>query len=276
MSGGSTPPSPPPAPPKRAMTSPVSTSRCPRTRSLPHGCARLLHHRGLARRPARRGRHRHPVLCLGPRRPVPRGRGRGLHRRVRGRAHPEPVPALQREDQVRRAARQGARPRLRRGLHGSLRQGRHPRGRHTRVAPGLRHGEGPVVRPRGPRRPAAGPRDVPLGDTVTTKDEIRAEAERRGLAVARKPDSHDICFIADGDTQGFLARRLGTSEGDIVDESGARLGTHDGAYGFTIGQRKGLRIGTPAPTASRATSWTSPRWTTPSRSARRPPSTSTA
>src|SRR6478609_7327457 len=49
----------------------------------------------------------------------------------------------------------------------------------------------------------------PLGDTLTTKDEIRAEAERRGLAVAKKPDSHDICFIADGDTQGFLANRLG-------------------------------------------------------------------
>lgn len=87
----------------------------------------------------------------------------------------------------------------------------------------------------------------PLGDTVTTKEEIRAEAERRGLAVAKKPDSHDICFIADGDTQGFLAQRLGKAEGDIVDESGTRLGTHEGAYGFTIGQRKGLRIGTPAP-----------------------------
>ncbi|WP_107421504.1 tRNA 2-thiouridine(34) synthase MnmA [Streptomyces nanshensis] len=87
----------------------------------------------------------------------------------------------------------------------------------------------------------------PLGDTLTSKDEIRAEAERRGLAVAKKPDSHDICFIADGDTQGFLARRLGTSEGDILDEDGHKLGTHEGAYGFTVGQRKGLRIGHPAP-----------------------------
>ncbi|WP_432095380.1 tRNA 2-thiouridine(34) synthase MnmA [Streptomyces sp. bgisy100] len=86
----------------------------------------------------------------------------------------------------------------------------------------------------------------PLGDTLTTKDEIRAEAERRGLAVAKKPDSHDICFIADGDTQGFLAKHLGTSEGDIVDEDGTRLGSHSGAYGFTIGQRKGLRLGVPA------------------------------
>jgi tRNA-specific 2-thiouridylase len=87
----------------------------------------------------------------------------------------------------------------------------------------------------------------PLGDTVTTKEEIRAEAERRGLAVAKKPDSHDICFIADGDTRGFLARRLGKAEGNIVDETGKVVGTHEGAYGFTIGQRKGLRIGTPAP-----------------------------
>lgn len=87
----------------------------------------------------------------------------------------------------------------------------------------------------------------PLGDTLTTKDEIRAEAERRGLAVAKKPDSHDICFIADGDTRGFLAGRLGTAEGDIVDEAGQKVGTHEGAYGYTIGQRKGLRIGTPAP-----------------------------
>ncbi|MGP3925549.1 tRNA 2-thiouridine(34) synthase MnmA [Streptomyces sp. 8N616] len=87
----------------------------------------------------------------------------------------------------------------------------------------------------------------PLGDTRTTKDEIRAEAEARGLAVAKKPDSHDICFIADGDTQGFLTRRLGTAEGDIVDENGAKLGTHSGAYGYTIGQRKGLRLGVPAP-----------------------------
>ena len=86
----------------------------------------------------------------------------------------------------------------------------------------------------------------PLGDTLTSKDEIREEAERRGLAVAKKPDSHDICFIADGDTRGFLARHLGTAEGDIVDEDGQKLGTHEGAYGFTVGQRKGLRIGHPA------------------------------
>ena len=49
----------------------------------------------------------------------------------------------------------------------------------------------------------------PLGDT--DKAAVRAEAAGRGLAVADKPDSHDICFIADGDTRGFLADRLGES-----------------------------------------------------------------
>jgi tRNA-uridine 2-sulfurtransferase len=86
----------------------------------------------------------------------------------------------------------------------------------------------------------------PLGGS--TKAQVRAEAARRGLAVAEKPDSHDICFIADGDTQGFLASRLGPQSGDIVDAAtGAVLGRHDGAYGFTIGQRKGLNLGRPAP-----------------------------
>src|SRR5688500_15796277 len=60
----------------------------------------------------------------------------------------------------------------------------------------------------------------PLG--TDTKDAVRDEAERRGLAVARKPDSHDICFIADGDTQAFLATRLGRTPGDIVDTDGTK------------------------------------------------------
>jgi tRNA-uridine 2-sulfurtransferase len=84
----------------------------------------------------------------------------------------------------------------------------------------------------------------PLGDTP--KDQVRAEAAHRGLAVADKPDSHDVCFIADGDTRGFLAGRLGQAPGPIVDESGAVLGEHDGAYAFTVGQRRGLGVGQPA------------------------------
>ncbi len=84
----------------------------------------------------------------------------------------------------------------------------------------------------------------PLGDTPKT--EVRAEAARRGLAVAAKPDSHDVCFIADGDTKAFLARHLGAAPGRIVDSAGAVLGEHDGAYAFTVGQRRGLRVDTPA------------------------------
>jgi len=84
----------------------------------------------------------------------------------------------------------------------------------------------------------------PLGGT--RKDDVRREADERGLAVAAKPDSHDICFIADGDTQGFLAKRIGAAKGPIVDADGEVLGEHDGAFGFTVGQRKGLRIGRPA------------------------------
>ena len=90
----------------------------------------------------------------------------------------------------------------------------------------------------------------PLGDS--RKEDVRREAAARGLLVADKPDSHDICFVADGDNAGWLREKLGEKApnhgGDIVDESsGEVLGRHEGTYGFTIGQRKGLRIGRPAP-----------------------------
>jgi tRNA-specific 2-thiouridylase len=72
------------------------------------------------------------------------------------------------------------------------------------------------------------------------------KAAARGMAVASKPDSHDVCFIPDGDTRAFLAGRLGDAPGRIVTQDGALVGQHDGAYGFTVGQRKGLRVGVPA------------------------------
>ena len=85
----------------------------------------------------------------------------------------------------------------------------------------------------------------PIGHTAS-KDEIRAEAAARGLSVAAKPDSYDICFIPEGDTQDWLAERLGSTAGEIVDMEGNVLGNHQGAHGFTVGQRKGLQIGRPA------------------------------
>jgi tRNA-specific 2-thiouridylase len=85
----------------------------------------------------------------------------------------------------------------------------------------------------------------PIGDTA--KPEIRAEAARRGLAVADKPDSHDICFIPSGDTRAFLGERIGVRRGNVVTADGAVLATHDGVHGFTVGQRKGLGIAGPGP-----------------------------
>lgn len=85
----------------------------------------------------------------------------------------------------------------------------------------------------------------PIGDTP--KAQIRAEAARRGLAVADKPDSHDICFIPSGDTQAFLGARIGVRRGAVVDAGGTVLAEHDGVHGFTIGQRKGLGIAGPGP-----------------------------
>lgn len=84
------------------------------------------------------------------------------------------------------------------------------------------------------------------------KGDVRREAARRGLLVADKPDSHDICFVADGDNAGWLAEKLGDRApnrgGDIVDDAtGEVVGSHEGTFGYTIGQRRGLRIGRPAP-----------------------------
>jgi tRNA-uridine 2-sulfurtransferase len=98
-----------------------------------------------------------------------------------------------------------------------------------------------AVLTRGQLRHAA----FPIGDT--RKSQIRAEAARRGLAVADKPDSHDICFIPSGDTRAFLGARIGVRRGSVVDQRGTVLATHDGVHGFTIGQRKGLGIAGPGP-----------------------------
>ncbi|MCD2497173.1 tRNA 2-thiouridine(34) synthase MnmA [Microbacterium nymphoidis] len=85
----------------------------------------------------------------------------------------------------------------------------------------------------------------PLGDTPS-KAVVRAEAAERGLLVASKPDSHDICFIPDGDTRGWLAEKVGTATGDIVDREGHVVGSHEGAHAYTVGQRRGLHLGVPA------------------------------
>ncbi|HEY5059633.1 MAG TPA: tRNA 2-thiouridine(34) synthase MnmA [Gaiellaceae bacterium] len=81
----------------------------------------------------------------------------------------------------------------------------------------------------------------PLGDQ--DKAETRAEAERAGLAVAQRAESQEACFLAGDDYRAFLGRHgLVQREGSIVDEAGRELGAHDGFWGFTPGQRKGIGV----------------------------------
>jgi tRNA-specific 2-thiouridylase len=86
----------------------------------------------------------------------------------------------------------------------------------------------------------------PLGGQ--SKDETRAEAERAGLAAARRPESQEACFLGGDDYRAFLARHgLQAEEGLVEDERGRALGTHDGFWRFTPGQRKGLGISAASP-----------------------------
>ncbi len=81
----------------------------------------------------------------------------------------------------------------------------------------------------------------PLGEY--TKPQVRAMAKERRLPVAEKKESQEICFVPD-DLRSFLAPRLGRRPGEVVDTDGHVLARHDGVHYFTIGQRKGLGIGT--------------------------------
>lgn len=86
----------------------------------------------------------------------------------------------------------------------------------------------------------------PLGGY--SKEEIRRMAEARGLPVAGKPDSQDLCFLPEGGLAEFLDDKLGPdAPGSVVDVSGARLGGHSGMRNYTLGQRKGLGIASKAP-----------------------------
>jgi tRNA-uridine 2-sulfurtransferase len=86
---------------------------------------------------------------------------------------------------------------------------------------------------------------LPLGGV--TKPEVRRIAARLGLRTAAKPESYDVCFIPDGDTAGWLERRLGRRPGQVVDADGRVLGGHQGAYRYTVGQRRGLGLAAPTP-----------------------------
>ncbi|HKU55819.1 MAG TPA: tRNA 2-thiouridine(34) synthase MnmA [Gaiellaceae bacterium] len=86
----------------------------------------------------------------------------------------------------------------------------------------------------------------PLGDQ--DKQTTRAEAERAGLAAARRPESQEACFLSGDDYREFLGRHgLEPTGGRIVDGEGNELGRHDGFWRFTRGQRRGLGLASPEP-----------------------------
>lgn len=78
-----------------------------------------------------------------------------------------------------------------------------------------------------------------------TKAQVRAEAERRGIPVAEKKDSQGLCFIGHVDIKEFLSRYVETRPGDVVNEAGEVLGTHNGAILYTLGERVSVSAGRP-------------------------------
>ncbi len=85
----------------------------------------------------------------------------------------------------------------------------------------------------------------PLGRM--TKMEVKGMASEAGLEAHGVPESQEICFVADDDHKRFLRERLGDRPGMVVDREGRQIGRHSGTYNFTVGQRKGLGIASPAP-----------------------------
>ena len=92
----------------------------------------------------------------------------------------------------------------------------------------------------------------PLGEMH--KPEVRASAAEHGLELAQKPDSQEICFIPGGSYAQFLkayldeqGRELPDSSGELVTAGGETVGRHEGIHGFTVGQRKGLKLSSPEP-----------------------------
>ncbi len=82
-----------------------------------------------------------------------------------------------------------------------------------------------------------------------TKNAVRGYARDRGLPVADKPDSQEICFVPDGDYARFVERQApeASAAGVITNARGQVLGRHDGIHRFTVGQRKGLRLSASEP-----------------------------
>lgn len=82
---------------------------------------------------------------------------------------------------------------------------------------------------------------MPIGEYE--KPKVRELATELGLATAEKKDSQGICFVGKVGIREFLENFVETKQGNIVNEHGQTIGTHDGALFYTIGQRHGLDVG---------------------------------
>ncbi len=81
----------------------------------------------------------------------------------------------------------------------------------------------------------------PVGEME--KPEVRRIAEKAGLPNAKRPDSQGLCFVGKVDMSEFLSRKIKPKPGDILDVSGKVLGRHEGAFSYTVGQRRGIKVG---------------------------------
>ena len=88
-----------------------------------------------------------------------------------------------------------------------------------------------------------------------SKPEVREIALRNSLAVAKKPESQDLCFLAGSSKKAFLLRHadLGDLDGPVLDGSGQEIGRHSGHHHFTVGQRRGLGVAATQPLYVNAT-----------------------
>lgn len=80
----------------------------------------------------------------------------------------------------------------------------------------------------------------PVGDLQ--KSEVRKLAKKFDLPNAEKKDSQGLCFMGKVDVKDFLAHYIEERRGDVVNEAGEAIGTHNGATFFTIGERHGFTI----------------------------------
>lgn len=129
-------------------------------------------------------------------------------------------------------------------------------GHYARI---VEDGEGPLLAAASDERkdqsymlaalPPAILRRVRFPLTELTKPEVREIAARHGLAVARKPESQDLCFLSGQGKADFLRRHGGLREreGDLIDRSGGKVGRHRGHHHFTVGQRRGIGGGAEEP-----------------------------